>query len=56
MLAEQGESFGVSLDNEIHIPITTAQRLFSLDRVDAFAVKAPSASQVPQLSRSCGGR
>ncbi|WP_380175928.1 ABC transporter permease [Kineococcus sp. DHX-1] len=50
VLAEQGESFGVSLDNEIHIPITTAQRLFSLDRVDAFAVKAPSASQVPQLS------
>ena len=51
VLAEQGESFGVSQDNEIHIPITTAQRLFGIDRVDAFAVKAPSAADVPALSR-----
>ncbi|MEZ0163511.1 ABC transporter permease [Kineococcus sp. LSe6-4] len=50
VLTEQGESFGVSLDNEVHVPVTTAQRLFSLDRVDAFAVKSPSASQVPDLS------
>ncbi|WP_432540619.1 ABC transporter permease [Kineococcus sp. SYSU DK002] len=50
VLAEQGESFGVSQDNEIHVPITTAQRLFSIDRVDAFAVKAPSASSVEELS------
>jgi len=51
VLAEQGESFGVSQDNEIHIPITTAQRLFGIDRVDAFAVKAPTAAAVPALSR-----
>nr|WP_240894894.1 ABC transporter permease [Kineococcus siccus] len=51
VLAEQGESFGVSQDNEVHIPITTAQRLFGIDRVDAFAVKAPSAADVPALSR-----
>jgi len=51
VLAEKGESFGVSQDNEIHIPITTAQRLFGIDRVDAFAVKAPSAADVPALSR-----
>jgi putative ABC transport system permease protein len=50
VLREKGESFGVSQDNEIHIPITTAQRLFSLDRVDAFAVKAPSSDVVPALS------
>nr|WP_218885285.1 ABC transporter permease [Kineococcus aurantiacus] len=50
VLAEQGESFGVSQDNEVHVPITTAQRLFGIDRVDAFAVKAPSASSVPALS------
>ena len=50
VLAEQGESFGVSQDNEVHVPITTAQRLFAVDRVDAFAVKAPSAQSVPQLS------
>ncbi|WP_432485103.1 ABC transporter permease [Kineococcus esterisolvens] len=51
VLAEQGESFGVSQDNEIHVPITVAQRLFALQRVDAFAVKAPGAEAVPQLSR-----
>ncbi|WP_432498026.1 ABC transporter permease [Kineococcus auxinigenes] len=51
VLAEQGESFGVSQDNEIHVPITVAQRLFGLQRVDAFAVKAPGAEAVPQLSR-----
>lgn len=50
VLAEQGESFGVSQDNEIHIPITTAQRLFGIQRVDAFAVKAPSAQDVSALS------
>ncbi|GAB3229206.1 ABC transporter permease [Kineococcus gypseus] len=51
VLAEQGESFGVSQDNEVHVPVTTAQRLFGLDRVDAFAVKAPTAAAVPDLSR-----
>lgn len=50
VLAEQGESFGVSQDNEVHIPITVAQRLFGIDRVDAFAVKSPSAQAVPQLA------
>ncbi|ABS03356.1 putative ABC transport system permease protein [Kineococcus radiotolerans] len=50
VLEEQGESFGVSQDNEIHVPITTAQRLLGIDRVDAFAVRAPSADVVPQLS------
>jgi putative ABC transport system permease protein len=50
VLAEQGESFGVSQDNEIHLPISTAQRLFAIDRVDAFAVKAPSSDAVPELS------
>jgi putative ABC transport system permease protein len=50
VLAEKGESFGVSQDNEVHIPITTAQRLFAIDRVDAFAVRAPSSDVVPQLS------
>lgn len=50
VLAEQGESFGVSQDNEVHIPITVAQRLFGIDRVDAFAVKSPSAQAVPELA------
>ncbi|WP_337060733.1 ABC transporter permease [Kineococcus sp. G2] len=50
VLAEQGESFGVSQDNEVHVPITVAQRLFGLQRVDAFAVKAPGADAVPELA------
>ncbi|WP_432572896.1 ABC transporter permease [Kineococcus sp. SYSU DK005] len=51
VLAEQGESFGVSQDNEVHVPITVAQRLFGLERVDAFAVKAATSGSVPQLSQ-----
>ena len=50
VLAEQGESFGVSQDDEVHLPITVAQRLFGIDRVDAFAVKSPSAQAVPELA------
>ncbi|WP_369052124.1 ABC transporter permease [Kineococcus terrestris] len=50
VLAEQGESFGVSQDNEVHVPITAAQRLFGVDRVDAFAVKSPTSAQVPELA------
>ncbi|MFB9376474.1 ABC transporter permease [Kineococcus gynurae] len=50
VLAEQGESFGVSQDNEVHLPITVAQRLFGVDRVDAYAVKAPSSADVPALA------
>lgn len=52
VLEEQGETFGVSQDNEIHIPITTAQRLFAIERVDAFAVKASSSEDVPELSEA----
>ncbi len=49
-LATQGESFGVSQDNEVHIPYTTAQRLFGTDRVDAYAVKAPQSGDVSTLA------
>ncbi|PPK94683.1 putative ABC transport system permease protein [Kineococcus xinjiangensis] len=51
VLAEQGESFGVSQDDEVHIPITTAQRILGVDRVDAFAVRAPNSEVVPAVSR-----
>ena len=36
-----GQSLGVDRDDEVHIPITTAQRLFGTQRVDGIAVKAP---------------
>jgi len=47
VFAEVGSTFGVSRDEEIHIPVTTAQQLFGVDRLDALAVKAPTADDVP---------
>jgi putative ABC transport system permease protein len=46
-----GQSLGVNRDQEVHIPITTAQRLFDTPRVDAFAVKAPDRAAIAGLSR-----
>ena len=39
---EVGSTFGVDRDDEVHIPVTAAQRLFGVDRIDALAVKAPT--------------
>jgi putative ABC transport system permease protein len=47
--SELGSAFGVSRDEEIHIPLTTAQRLFGAQRVDDFVVKAPRTSGIDQL-------
>lgn len=49
VFAEVGSTFGVSRDQEVHVPITAAQRLFGVDRVDALAVKAPSSAAVAPL-------
>ncbi len=49
VLAEKGSAFGVSVDEDTHIPVTTAQRLFGVDRVDALAVKAPSTEDIEDL-------
>ena len=43
---EVGSTFGVNRDDEVHIPVTTAQQLFGLDRIDAIAVKAPTIDDV----------
>ncbi|MCZ3388121.1 MAG: ABC transporter permease [Actinomycetia bacterium] len=48
---EVGSAFGVSRDGEIHIPVTTAQQLFGVDRIDALAVKAPTIDDVDPLRR-----
>ena len=48
---EVGSAFGVSRDQEIHIPVTTAQQLFGVDRIDALAVKAPTIDDVEPLRR-----
>lgn len=49
VFASLGQSLGVDRDEEVHIPITAAQRLFGTDRVDALAVKAPDRSRIEQL-------
>jgi len=46
---EVGSTFGVSRDQEIHIPVTAAQRLFGIDTVNALAVKAPTIESIPDL-------
>lgn len=46
---EVGSTFGVSRDDEVHIPVTTAQQLFGVDRIDALAVKAPTVDDVDPL-------
>jgi putative ABC transport system permease protein len=49
VFAEVGSTFGVSRDEEVHIPVTTAQQLFGVDRLDALAVKAPTVDAVPKV-------
>jgi len=49
VFAPTGESFGVSQDNEAHVPITAAQRLFGVERVDVLAVKAPDVETIDEL-------
>jgi putative ABC transport system permease protein len=51
VLAPLGQSLGVDRDNEVHIPITTAQRVFDTTRVDAMAVKAPDRATLDPLGR-----
>jgi putative ABC transport system permease protein len=41
-----GSTFGVNRDTEVHVPITAAQRLFGVSRVDALAVRAPSTTSI----------
>ncbi len=49
VFASVGSTFGVDRDAEVHIPVTAAQRLFGVDRIDALAVKAPRADDVESL-------
>jgi len=46
VFAPVGSTFGVSRDGEVHIPVTTAQQLFGVNRIDALAVKAPTVDTV----------
>jgi putative ABC transport system permease protein len=51
VFAPVGSTFGVDRDSEVHIPVTAAQRLFGVDRIDGLAVKAPRADDVEPLQR-----
>jgi putative ABC transport system permease protein len=44
-----GQSLGVDRDDEVHIPITAAQRLLGTSRVDGLAVKATDQSELGPL-------
>jgi putative ABC transport system permease protein len=46
-----GSTFGVDRDAEVHIPVTAAQRLFGVERIDGLAVKAPTADDVEPLQK-----
>ncbi len=47
--ADVGSTFGVDRNAEVHVPVTAAQRLFGVDRIDALAVKAPSTEGIEVL-------
>lgn len=49
VFAEIGTSFGVSRDKEIVVPVSAAQRLFGVNRIDALAVKAPTLDAIEPL-------
>jgi putative ABC transport system permease protein len=55
VFAPLGQSLGVNRDAEVHIPITSAHRLFNTSRVDGLAVKAPDSATVDDLGRRITG-
>jgi putative ABC transport system permease protein len=52
VFAQVGSSLGADRDDEVHIPVTAAQRLFGDTRIDAFALKAPSTDDIEQTRRA----
>ncbi|WP_067466910.1 ABC transporter permease [Actinomadura macra] len=49
VLEEVGQVSGPGRDSEAHVPITTAQRMFGVTRVDYIAVRAQTKDDVPRL-------
>ncbi len=52
VFTQVGSAFGINRDTEIHIPITAAQRLYGVTRIDALAVRAPTIDAIPALQSS----
>jgi putative ABC transport system permease protein len=48
VMSRVGTAFGVARDAEVFVPVTAAQRLFGVSRVDGIAVKAPSTEQIDE--------
>ncbi|RBQ21695.1 ABC transporter permease [Spongiactinospora rosea] len=46
-----GATFGVARDQEVHIPVTTAQRLLGLARINGIAVGATGPGEIEPLRR-----
>jgi putative ABC transport system permease protein len=44
-----GQSLGVDRDNEVHVPVTAAQRLLGTGRIDGLAIRAPDRDTIDQL-------
>ena len=55
VFASVGSSLGADRDNEVHIPVTAAQRLFGDMRVDALALKAPTTADIPEVRKQALG-
>ncbi|MFF5175334.1 ABC transporter permease [Micromonospora sp. NPDC000089] len=49
VFAPLGQSLGVDRDQEVHVPVTAAQRLWGTQRVDGIAVKAPDRERIGEL-------
>lgn len=49
--ATVGQTFGLSRDQEVHVPVTTAQRMLGVDRVNGLAVGASGPEEVEPLQR-----
>ncbi|MEV4658055.1 ABC transporter permease [Micromonospora sp. NPDC049301] len=49
VFAPLGQSLGVDRDDEVHVPVTAAQRLWGTQRVDGIAVKAPDRERIDDL-------
>ena len=50
-----GQSLGVDRDNEVHVPVTAAQRLLGTSRIDALAIRAPDRDTIDQLGATVVG-
>jgi putative ABC transport system permease protein len=51
VFAPLGQSLGVDRDQEVHIPLTTAHRVFATNRIDALAIRAPDRDSIDDLGR-----